>query len=118
MVVITLASTEPPILDTIDLSSIDSIHRLIDENKIEHIRPSLIYAYAAISLGCAYINFTPSEGGFSQGLVDLALEKGESGIMTHMASFFKSPWGIEEHSLEKQFRLPEEYGIKIAGETL
>lgn len=253
VVVINLASTEPPIRDTIGLSSIESINQLLYKNKIEYIRPSLIYAYAAISLGCAYINFTPSEGGFSQGLVDLAqkyrvpvmgsdgktgetlvksalapmfamrnlevlswegynmlgnmdgkildnaengstkikskdrllphilgyqphsrisidyvpslgdrktawdfihfkgflntkmnlqftwqgcdsalaaplvldlarfavlaLEKGESGIMTHMASFFKSPWGIEEHSLEKQFRMLEEYCMGITDQS-
>ncbi len=39
----------------------------------------------------------------------LALDRGESGVMTHMASFFKSPWGIDEHALAKQFSLLEEY---------
>ncbi|MCP4366830.1 MAG: myo-inositol-1-phosphate synthase [Deltaproteobacteria bacterium] len=245
VVVINLASTEPPVSDTGCLSSIESISRIIQDNQVENIRPSFIYAYAAITLGCAYINFTPSEAGFSNGLVDLALEynvpvmgsdgktgetlvksalapmfamrnlevlswegynilgnmdgkvlqneengstkikskdrllphilgyrphsrvsidyvpslgdrktawdfihfqgflntkmslqftwqgcdsalaaplvldlarfgilaleKGESGVMTHMASFFKSPWGVDEHALEKQFRLLEAY---------
>ncbi len=250
IVVINLASTEPQIADPEDLSSYASIERLIKENRIEGIRPSLIYAYAAITSGCGYINFTPSEGGFSQGLVELAreyrvpvmgsdgktgetlvksalapmfamrnlevlswegynilgnmdgkilqnaengstkikskdrllphilgyqphsrvsidyvpslgdrktawdfihfqgflntkmtlqftwqgcdsalasplvldlarfgilaLERGESGVMSHMASFFKSPWGIDEHSLEKQFRLLEEYCQRVS----
>ena len=39
---------------------------------MESVRPSLIYAYAAIVSKCVYINFTPSDGGLSQGLVDLA----------------------------------------------
>ncbi|MDA3787112.1 MAG: inositol-3-phosphate synthase [Desulfobacula sp.] len=249
IVVINLASTEPPVADPDSLSSMTSINTLIAENRIDSIRPSFVYAYAAITSGCAYINFTPSEGGFSQGLVDLAqehcvpimgsdgktgetlvksalapmfamrnlevlswegynilgnmdgkvlqnaengstkikskdrllphilgyrphsrvsidyvpslgdrktawdfihfqgflntkmslqftwqgcdsalasplvldlarfgilaMERGEFGIMTHMASFFKSPWGVDEHALEKQFRLLEEYCIKI-----
>jgi myo-inositol-1-phosphate synthase len=249
LVVINLASTEPLMANPDDLSSMTSIERLIADNRIDGIRPSLVYAYAAITSGCAYINFTPSEGGFSQGLVELAkeyrvpvmgsdgktgetlvksalapmfamrnlevlswegynilgnmdgkilqnaengstkirskdrllphilgyqphsrvsidyvpslgdrktawdfihfqgflntkmtlqftwqgcdsalasplvldlarfgilaLKRGESGVMSHMASFFKSPWGIDEHALEKQFRLLEEYCQKI-----
>jgi myo-inositol-1-phosphate synthase len=245
IIVINLSSTEPPIPDLQVLSSMPSMEELIAGNHIDRIRPSFIYAYAAITSGCAYINFTPSEGGLSQGLVDLAkkhcvpvmgsdgktgetliksalapmfamrnlevlswegynilgnmdgkilqnsengsskikskdrllphilgydphsrvsidyvpslgdrktawdfihfqgflntkmnlqftwqgcdsalaaplvldlarfgflaMEKGESGIMTHMASFFKSPWNIDEHSLEKQFSLLENY---------
>lgn len=253
MVVINLASTEPPIDDPDTLSSMASIGSLIAENRIERIRPSLVYAYAAITSGCAYINFTPSEGGFSQGLVELAHEycvpimgsdgktgetlvksalapmfamrnlevlswegynllgnmdgkvlqnaengstkikskdrllphilgykphsrvsidyvpslgdrktawdfihfkgflntkmtlqftwqgcdsalasplvldlarfgmlalgRGEVGVMTHMASFFKSPWGVDEHALGKQFRLLEEYCQRITDQT-
>lgn len=253
IVVINLASTEPLIADPDDLKTSAAIKNLIEENRIDHIRPSLVYAYAAITSGCAYINFTPSEGGFSQGLVELAeeyrvpvmgsdgktgetlvksalapmfairnlevlswegynilgnmdgkilqneengstkirskdrllphilgyhphsrvsidyvpslgdrktawdfihfqgflntrmslqftwqgcdsalasplvldlarfaflsLERGESGVMTHMASFFKSPWGIDEHSLEKQFRLLEEYRQTLTDQT-
>ena len=74
--VINLASTEPSIKNPEALASKGSIESLIRENKIQQIRPSLIYAYAAITSGCAYINFTPSEGGFSAGLVDLACEYG------------------------------------------
>ncbi|MCM2285019.1 MAG: inositol-3-phosphate synthase [Desulfobacula sp.] len=253
VVVINLASTEPQISELSGLSSMESISKLIDENQISTIRPSLIYAYAAITSRCVYINFTPSEGGFSGGLAALAheyrvpvmgsdgktgetlvksalapmfamrnlevlswegynilgnmdgkilqnaensstkirskdrllphilgyqphsrvsidyvpslgdrktawdfihfqgflntkmtlqftwqgcdsalasplildlarfgilaLERGESGVMSHMASFFKSPWGIDEHSLEKQFRLLEDYCQKITDHT-
>ncbi len=252
LVVINLASTEPPIYNTGGLASIEAIENLIAQNRVDSIRPSLVYAYAAITSQCAYINFTPSEGGLSKGLVQLAgkykvpvmgsdgktgetlvksalapmfamrnlevlswegynilgnmdgkvlqnaengstkikskdrllphilgykphshvsidyvpslgdkktawdfihfqgflntkmslqftwqgcdsalaaplvldlarfgilaLEKGESGVMTHMASFFKSPWGVDEHALEKQFRLLEAYCSDMAGE--
>lgn len=253
IVVINLASTEPPIAAPDDLLSRSAIESLITENRLDCIRPSLVYAYAAITSGCAYINFTPSEGGFSQGLVELAqeyrvpvmgsdgktgetlvksalapmfamrnlevlswegynilgnmdgkilqnaengstkikskdrllphilgyqphsrvsidyvpslgdrktawdfihfqgflntkmtlqftwqgcdsalasplvldlarfailaMERGEFGVMSHMASFFKSPFGIDEHSLEKQFRLLEDYCQGVIGQT-
>ena len=249
MVVINLASTEPPLIDTDAASSIDAIENIIKKNNTHSIRPSFIYAYAAITSGCAYINFTPSEAGLSRGLVDLAhkhhvpvmgsdgktgetlvksalapmfamrnlevmswegynilgnmdgkvlqneengatkikskdrllphilgysphsrvsidyvpslgdrktawdfihfqgflntkmnlqftwqgcdsalaaplvldlsrfaflaLERGESGAMHHTASFFKSPWQVNEHSLEKQFRMLEAYCEKL-----
>lgn len=76
VVVINLASTEPPLADPGNLTTKDAIETLIRENRVESVRPSLIYAWAAITSGCAYINFTPSEGGFSKGLVELALEHG------------------------------------------
>ena len=72
IVVINLASTEPVISDPAMLSTSDSINKIIKENLIDHIRPSFVYAFAAITSGCAYINFTPSEGGLSQGLVEIA----------------------------------------------
>jgi myo-inositol-1-phosphate synthase len=245
LVVINLTSTEPPVKDASLFNTTEDISTIIRENKIECIRPSFLYAYAAITSGCGYINFTPSEGGFSHGLVELArqhgvpvmgndgktgetlvksalapmfairnlevlswegynilgntdgkvlqnhengaskikskdqllphilgyhphskvsidyvpslgdrktawdfihfqgflntkmsmqfiwqgadsvlaaplvldlarfavlaLDRGESGVMTHMASFFKSPWGVDEHALGKQFLLLEEY---------
>ncbi len=250
LVVVNLASTEPPVKDTQDFASLSAIDRLIKENRIDRIRPSLVYAVAAIKSGAGYINFTPSEAGFSQGLAALAeecqvpvmgsdgktgetlvksalapmfaarnlevlswegynilgnldgkvlqnkengstkikskdrllphilgyqphsrvsidyvpslgdrktawdfihfqgflntrmslqfiwqgcdsalaaplvldlarfaflaLDRQESGVMSHLASFFKSPWGITEHSLEKQFQLLKNYcaGIK------
>jgi myo-inositol-1-phosphate synthase len=249
LVVINLASTEPPLYDPGDLGSLPSIEKLIADNRVERIRPSLVYAYAAVTSRCAYINFTPSEGGFSKGLVELAkeykvpvmgcdgktgetlvksalapmfamrnlevmswegynilgnmdgqvlqnkdngatkikskdrllphilgyhphskvtidyvpslgdrktawdfihfkgflntpmnlqftwqgcdsalaaplvldlarfgilaLQKKESGVMSHLASFFKSPWGVDEHCLGKQFELLEEYCSRI-----
>ena len=43
----------------------------------------------------------------------LSLERKEKGAMQHTASFFKSPWQVDEHSLEKQFRLLETYCEKF-----
>lgn len=42
-------------------------------------------------------------------LADLAQRKGEAGLMPHLACFFKSPLGVQEHRLYEQFRLLSEY---------
>jgi myo-inositol-1-phosphate synthase len=39
----------------------------------------------------------------------LAQRRGECGIMRHLACFFKSPMGVEEHDFFKQFARLEEY---------
>jgi myo-inositol-1-phosphate synthase len=39
----------------------------------------------------------------------LAQRRGESGVMHHTASFFKSPMNVDEHDFSKQFQLLEEY---------
>jgi myo-inositol-1-phosphate synthase len=39
----------------------------------------------------------------------LAQRRGESGVMRHLACFFKSPMGVEEHDFFKQFSMLEMY---------
>ena len=39
----------------------------------------------------------------------LAQRRGEAGVLRHLACFFKSPMGVEEHDFFKQFVLLEEY---------
>src|SRR5206468_7059294 len=39
----------------------------------------------------------------------LAQRRGEVGILRHLACFFKSPMGVDEHDFFKQFALLEEY---------
>jgi myo-inositol-1-phosphate synthase len=39
----------------------------------------------------------------------LAQRRGESGVLTHLACFFKRPMGIAEHDFFKQYALLEEY---------
>ena len=36
-------------------------------------------------------------------LADLSLRRGEKGPMTHLAPYFKSPVGVDEQDLHKQF---------------
>jgi myo-inositol-1-phosphate synthase len=39
----------------------------------------------------------------------LAQRRGEAGVLRHLACFFKSPLGVEEHDFFKQFALLEDY---------
>jgi myo-inositol-1-phosphate synthase len=76
LVVVNLASTEPP-LDRMggDLT-LDELERAIAEDDKSAIRASTLYAYAAIDAGAVYINFTPSGGAMFGGLVELAEKRG------------------------------------------
>lgn len=42
-------------------------------------------------------------------LTDYAKKRGEAGIMTHLASFFKAPIGVNEYRLDEQFRMLTNY---------
>jgi len=46
----------------------------------------------------------------------LAQRRGEAGILRHLACFFKSPMGVEEHDFFKQFTLLEDYVTKVREE--
>lgn len=61
VVVISVASTEPPFTPGDVHESIDSVNAALQKN--EQILPaSSLYAWAALDLGLSYINFTPSLG--------------------------------------------------------
>jgi myo-inositol-1-phosphate synthase len=42
-------------------------------------------------------------------LTDLAMRSGESGPMTQLAAYFKSPLGVDEHDLHRQFHAMMDY---------
>ena len=42
-------------------------------------------------------------------LTDLARRRGQTGLLTFLASFFKSPLGVEEHSFDRQFCMLEDW---------
>jgi myo-inositol-1-phosphate synthase len=44
----------------------------------------------------------------------LAQRRGESGILTHLACFFKNPMGVSFHDFFKQFALLEAYARDAA----
>jgi len=43
---------------------------------------------------------------------ELARRRGETGIMTFLASFFKSPMGVQEHRFDRQFAMLEEWAAQ------
>lgn len=72
VVVINLASTEPPLVFADDHLQIEAFERLLDNNRREAVRASTLYAYAAIQEQCPYINFTPSNAALPPALILMA----------------------------------------------
>ncbi|MFH2002648.1 MAG: inositol-3-phosphate synthase, partial [Planctomycetota bacterium] len=67
-----LASTEP-LLDIVPgHEDLEKLEVLLDENQGNRVRASMLYAYAAIQEGCAYINFTPSNAALVPAIETLA----------------------------------------------
>lgn len=76
VVVVNLASTEPPLELQKCHEDLSAFEACLDRNDNSAVRASTIYAYAAIATGCPYINFTPSTGALFPAMVQLATEKG------------------------------------------
>jgi len=74
VVVVNLASTEPPLKVGRKLRRLDDFLRLIRQDRRQEISPSVLYAYAALRGGFPYINFTPSVGASIPALHELALK--------------------------------------------
>lgn len=75
IVVVNLASTERwPDLSAPALNSIDAFERGLDQDD-EAIGPAMLYAYAAVSNGIPYGNFTPSIAADVPALVELARDR-------------------------------------------
>jgi myo-inositol-1-phosphate synthase len=47
-------------------------------------------------------------------LTELAHRRGERGLLTFLASFFKSPLGVDDHNFVRQFQLLEDWAAKQA----
>jgi myo-inositol-1-phosphate synthase len=45
-------------------------------------------------------------------LTELAHRRGERGLLTFLASFFKSPLGVDEHNFVRQFQMLEDWAAK------
>lgn len=72
VVVINLASTEKLAVEGNEVhNSIEGFEKALDENSVE-ISPAMLYAYAAISMGVPYGNFTPSVAADIPALIKLA----------------------------------------------
>ena len=62
VIVVNVASTEPPLELTRDHQRLEGFRRLIQRDRRDRVAPSMVYAYAALARGFPYVNFTPSVG--------------------------------------------------------
>ncbi|MEZ6194901.1 MAG: inositol-3-phosphate synthase [Planctomycetota bacterium] len=76
VVVVNLASTEPRLEPQKDHQSIAGFRRLVAEDRRTAVRASSLYAWAAISLGFPFLNFTPSNAALLPAHLKLAAKKG------------------------------------------
>jgi myo-inositol-1-phosphate synthase len=76
VVVINLASTEPPPPPQFVGEDLDQLRAAIRRNDAAGLPASVVYAYAAIDAGFPYINFTPSTGASGLALRQLAELRG------------------------------------------
>jgi myo-inositol-1-phosphate synthase len=67
VVVVNVASTEPPIHPHPAHQHLSDVDRALDT-----LPPSSLYAYAAMRAGCAYVDFTPSTGAWLPALDELS----------------------------------------------
>lgn len=74
LVVVSVASTEPPHDPAPEYSTLAQTHEQIETNKW-NLPASSIYAWAALDLGIPYVNFTPSLGASVPAIEQLAHEK-------------------------------------------
>jgi myo-inositol-1-phosphate synthase len=71
LVVVNLASTEPPPAHLPALESLGNLERALDDAP-GGLRPGTLYAYAALCAGAAFINFTPSPSCLSPAIREFA----------------------------------------------
>src|SRR5262249_58664026 len=76
VVVITVASTEPPFELADEHRTLDALEAALDRATPAALPASGIYAYAALDLGVPYVNFTPSLGSSCPALDELARRRG------------------------------------------
>ncbi len=73
VVVINVATTEAPTATDAAHATLFALDEAIDKDAPPSVLPdSLLYAYAALSGGCPYVNFTPSLGASLPALAELA----------------------------------------------
>jgi myo-inositol-1-phosphate synthase len=76
VVVVNLASTEPAVIPPPEFASLGAFERLIDANPRGVVPASVLYAYAALDLGCPHVNFAPSLGCSVPALDELSRRRG------------------------------------------
>jgi len=77
VIVVNLASTEPPVEEDLLPPRWKDLDKLLDKPaKKFPLAASSLYAIAALDLGHPYINFTPSAGSAPAAICELAIERG------------------------------------------
>lgn len=76
LVVVHVASTEPPFTLGEAHASLGQLKSQLDKTGAGILPASSLYAWAAVDLGLPYINFTPSLGASFPALLELAAERG------------------------------------------
>jgi myo-inositol-1-phosphate synthase len=76
VVVINVASTEPPFALTGVHQRLEALEAALDSDDPAALPASALYAYAAVDLGLPYVNFTPSLGSSCPALDELARRRG------------------------------------------
>jgi myo-inositol-1-phosphate synthase len=75
VIVVNVASTEPPIDPSQLPARWSDLERMLDDPTTCPLPASSLYAIAALELGYPYVNFTPSLGSTPQAIRELALER-------------------------------------------
>jgi myo-inositol-1-phosphate synthase len=76
VVCVNLTSTEPALRMGTAHRSLAAFDRALDQNKTAAVRPSVIYAYAAASLGMPFVHFTPSNSALIPAVQELFAKNG------------------------------------------
>lgn len=76
LVVLSVASTEPPFPTGLEHQSLAALEPLLSRPDNPVLPASSLYAYAALDLGLPYVNFTPCLGATMPALEELAVKRG------------------------------------------
>ncbi len=100
VVVVNLASTEPDHDAFGELESPEALEALLDAGDATALRPSALYAYAALQERCGYVNFTPSRAALNPALRAL----GERLGVPYMGNDGKTGETLVKSALAPMFR--------------
>jgi len=100
VVVVNVASTEPPLAPDPAHATPEGIERLVRRGPARALSSGVVYAWAALQEGCAYVNFTPSPGTELPGLGTLAGRRG----LPHMGKDGKTGETLVKTTLAPMFR--------------
>lgn len=76
VVVVNLSSTEPDLPDAPHLHDPAALEALASSCDHGRVRPSVLYTWAALLEGCAYLNFTPSQAALCPALCAVGVRQG------------------------------------------